>query len=211
MLSDFGAFLGVSALVIVTPGQDTALVIRNALAGGRRGGVFTAFGVVTGQATWTLASAAGLTALLVASKPAFTAVRLAGAAYLLWLGARSLYAAWSRGGAKREPEAPRPATGLPAHAAFRHGLLSALSNPKLAVFFVSLLPQFMPRGHSSLPALLGLGAIFCSMTLVWLTGYSIAIARAGRLLLRPALRRALDAALGITLIALGLRVAREHR
>ena len=84
------AFLGVSLLVIVTPGQDTALTIRNALAGGRRGGVFTALGVVSGQLTWALAASAGLAALLVASQPAFTALRLAGAAYLVLLGLQLL-------------------------------------------------------------------------------------------------------------------------
>src|SRR5687767_7664329 len=95
------AFLGIAALVIVTPGQDTALTIQNTLAGGRRGGVFTALGVVSGQLTWTLATSAGLAALLVASEPTFRALRLAGAAYLLYLGARSLVSAFrgSRGDA----------------------------------------------------------------------------------------------------------------
>src|SRR5205823_7876235 len=83
-------FLAVSAVVIVTPGQDTALTIRNALTGGRRGGVFTAGGVAAGQATWTIAATAGVAALLQASEPAFLAVRLAGAAYLVYLGVQTL-------------------------------------------------------------------------------------------------------------------------
>ena len=87
------AFLGISALVIVTPGQDTALTIRNTLAGGRRAGSFTALGVSTGQAVWTLAASAGVAALLVASEPAFIALKLAGAAYLVFLGAQALVAA----------------------------------------------------------------------------------------------------------------------
>src|SRR5919112_5575493 len=91
------AFLGVAALVIVTPGPDTAVTIRATLLGGRRAGVMTAFGVVTGQACWSLAASAGVTALLVASEPAFVAVKLAGAAYLVWLGAHALWAA-VRGG-----------------------------------------------------------------------------------------------------------------
>ena len=87
------AFLGVSLLVIVTPGQDTALTIRNTLAGGRRGGVFTALGVVSGQLVWAVATSAGLAALLLASQPAFTALRLAGAAYLVCLGLQALVSA----------------------------------------------------------------------------------------------------------------------
>ena len=211
MVIGFGAFVGVSALVIVTPGQDTALVIRNALAGGWRGGMFTALGVVAGQAAWTLASAAGLTALLIASAPAFTALRLAGAAYLLWLGARSLYHAASRNGSRLEPAGVPGAAHLDPRAALRQGLLSALGNPKLAVFFVSLLPQFVPQGRVSLPTLLGLGLTFCAMTLAWLTAYAVIVERVRHLLGRSGIRRMLEAALGATLVALGWRVAAEHR
>src|SRR2546423_4181894 len=96
MAVNLAAFLGVSAVVIVTPGQDTALTIRNTLAGGRRSGVFTAFGVATGQATWTLAAAAGIAALLRASEPLFVAVKLLGAAYLIFLGAQTLVGAIRR-------------------------------------------------------------------------------------------------------------------
>ena len=99
------AFLGVSALVIVTPGQDTALTIRNALWGGRRGGVFTACGVAAGQATWTLAASAGVATLLVASEPAFVALRALGVAYLVWLGLHSLRRAFAR---RASAEAERP-------------------------------------------------------------------------------------------------------
>jgi len=97
------AFLGVSLLVIVTPGQDTALTIRNTLAGGRRGGVFTALGVVSGQLTWALATSAGLAAVLVASQPAFTALRLAGAVYLVLLGLQALVAAVRARGREAAP------------------------------------------------------------------------------------------------------------
>ena len=211
MLSEFGAFIGVSALVIMTPGQDTALVIRNSLAGGRRGGVFTTLGVVAGQATWTLASGAGLTALLVASRPAFVAIKLAGAVYLFWLGARSLYGALSRDQSKLEPATRRRSAPVAPRTAFRQGLLSALGNPKLAAFFLSLFPQFMPHGRTSLAPLLGLGLTFCGMTLVWLVGYATAVGKAGHLLHRHGIRRTLEAALGATLIALGFRVATENR
>jgi threonine/homoserine/homoserine lactone efflux protein len=191
-------FLAISALVICTPGPDTALTIRNALAGGRRGGVGTALGVATGQACWTLAASAGIAALLKASQPAFVALRLLGAAYLVWLGVTSLVAAF-RGG-NRHRALPRR------RSAFRQGLLSNLGNPKMAVFFTSLLPQF---GHS-FGALLALGLAFSTMTFLWLSGYGIVVARVGDVLRRGWIRRAIDAATGAVLVALGVRVVQER-
>ncbi len=198
------AFLGVSLLVIVTPGQDTALTIRNTLAGGRRGGVATGAGVAAGQATWTLATSAGLAAVLVASESVFTALRIAGAAYLAYLALEALRSA-VRG---REPAVRAGRFGLSRRAAFRQGALSNLGNPKMAVFFTSLLPQF---GGTSFLSLLGLGLLFCSLTLGWLTAYAVVVARAGDVLRRRGVRRALDAALGTVLVALGVRLATESR
>src|ERR671933_607708 len=124
------AFFGVAALVIVTPGQDTALTIRNALAGGRRSGVATAFGGTVGQATWTLAAAAGIAALLQASEPVFVALKLFGAAYLVFLGAQTLRAAL-----RHRPHTTHLRPGRPsAGGAFRQGVVSNLGNPKMAVF-----------------------------------------------------------------------------
>ena len=203
MIAHAAAFLGISALVIVTPGQDTALTIRNALLGGRRAALFTAVGVSAGQALWALASAAGVAALLQASEPAFVAIRVAGAAYLVWLGAQSLLAAWR--GRGRERVGGRG--GLSARVALRQGLVSNLGNPKMAVFFLSLLPQF----GGSFGALLALGLVFSCLTLVWLTAYGAAVARAGDFLRRSRVRRALDVAVGIVLVALGLRIAGEAR
>jgi threonine/homoserine/homoserine lactone efflux protein len=194
-VTHFAAFLAVSALVIVTPGQDTALTIRNTLLGGRRGGVGTAAGVAAGQATWTLAASAGVVALLRASEPAFVALRLLGAAYLVYLGLQLLL---------RRGEA-RPRAGGSSRRAFRQGLLSNLGNPKMAVFFTSLLPQFA----ASFPGLVTLGLVFCSFTFVWLSGYAFAVARAGDLLRRPRIRRALDRLTGAVLVAFGLRLAAE--
>jgi threonine/homoserine/homoserine lactone efflux protein len=190
------AFLGVSLLVIVTPGQDTALTIRNTLLGGRRGGVRTAAGVAAGQATWTLAASAGVVALLRASEPAFVAVRLLGAAYLVYLGLQTLL---------RRGEV-RPGVGGSSRRAFRQGLLSNLGNPKMAVFFTSLLPQF----GSSFSALVALGLVFCSLTFLWLSGYAWAVARAGDVLRRPRIRRALDRVTGVVLVGFGLRLAAER-
>jgi threonine/homoserine/homoserine lactone efflux protein len=187
-----------AVVVIVTPGPDTALTIRNTLAGGRRNGVRTAFGVASGQAVWTLAASAGVAAIVAASQPLFVALRVAGAAYLVWLGLHALRAA-VRG---RTHESPARAT---AHG-YRQGLLSNLGNPKMAVFFTSLLPQF--GGGFAVLALLGL--VFCAMTFLWLACYAMALAKMGDLLRRTPVRRALDAVTGAVLIALGARLATEQ-
>ena len=212
MFESLIAFVAVSAVVICTPGPDTALTIRNTLAGGRRSGIATAAGVSIGQAIWTAAASAGVVALLSASEPAFRALKLAGAAYLVYLGAQSLYSALAHrghdvGAKERFVARSKEAT---ARRALRQGVISNLGNPKMAVFFASLLPQFAPGGSASFLALLALGLLFCSMTLGWLTLYAIAVARVGQLLAGPA-RRAIDAVTGVVLVALGIRLAAESR
>src|SRR5918999_537721 len=139
-MAELAAFLVVALVVICTPGPDTALTIRNSLLGGRRAGIFTALGVSTGQACWTVAASAGVTALLIASEPAFVALKYAGACYLVFLGLQAL-----RG-------------------ALRPGLISNLGNPKMAVFFSSLLPQIAPEHGNAFLPLLALGLVFCLLT-----------------------------------------------
>lgn len=191
------------------PGPDTALTVRNALAAGRRGGVYTAAGVATGQLVWTIAVSVGIASVLAASAPAFLALKLIGAAYLIYLGVQSLRAAWSSGDGT-------PASGgpwlrvIPARA-FRSGLISNLANPKMAAFFLSLLPQFVPSREGNIEGSLLLGAVFCLMTFAWLTGYSIAVDRARRLLSRQRIRRTLDAVTGGVMIAFGMRLALAQR
>jgi threonine/homoserine/homoserine lactone efflux protein len=197
VLSHFLAFLGVATVVICTPGQDTALTIRNTLLAGRPAGLMTAAGVSTGQAIWALASSAGVAALLRASAPAFEAVKLAGAAYLIWLGLQTIF--------RRPDEHAVPRRG--GRTSFRQGVVSNLGNPKMAVFFPSLLPQFA----TAFGTLLALGLVFSAMTFVWLTGYAFAVAKAGDFLRRSRVRRTLDRITGVVLIALGLRIAAEHR
>jgi threonine/homoserine/homoserine lactone efflux protein len=192
------AFLGVSALVIVTPGQDTALTIRNTLTRGRPGGIQTATGVALGQLVWALSASVGVAAVLRAWEPAFVALRLAGAAYLLYLGAVALRSALSRA-------RPDPLPNRQKSDPLRQGLLSNLANPKMAIFFTSLLPQFAP--HGSFATLFALGAVFCAMTLVWLSAYAVVVSKAGALLRRSGLRRGIEAVTGTVLVALGLRLA----
>jgi threonine/homoserine/homoserine lactone efflux protein len=197
MEPSLAAFLGIAVLVIVTPGPDTALTIRNTLGGGRRGGLGTALGVASGQAVWTVATSAGIAALLVASTSVFAAIRLAGAAYLVWLGAQALWVAW-RGDSEAGPAGARGhSTPLPWWAAFWQGVLSNLGNPKMAVFFTSLLPQFTPAGRAAFPALLALGLLFCVMTLAWLAAYAVVVERAGDVLRRLGVRRVIEAVTGL--------------
>ena len=204
-------FLGISLLVIATPGPDTALTIRNSLLGGRRGGIFTALGVSTGQAIWALATSVGVASLLLASAALFAAVKLLGAAYLVFLGLEALWHALRPARAEAPLFAPdRPQRLAPA-SAFRQGVISNLANPKMAVFFMSLLPQFAPAGGTSFAGLAILGALFSAMTLVWLAGYAVAVARAGDFLRRPTIKRWLAGVTGAALVALGLRLAAEER
>jgi len=203
-------FLAISVVVIVTPGQDTALTIRNTVLGGRTAGVATAVGVVGGQLVWTVAASAGITALLVASEPVFFAVRMAGAAYLIYLGATSLWSALRRtADAERVADLVTTRPSLAPARALRQGLLSNLGNPKMVVFFSSLLPQFAPTDGPAFLAMLGLGLAFGAMTLVWLSAYAWLVARAGVVLRRPAVRRVLDAVTGAVLVTFGVRVAAE--
>ncbi len=197
-------FLAVAAVVVITPGADMALVTRNALLHGRRSALLTAAGVDVGLAFWTVAAALGLAAVIAASETAFTAIKLAGAAYLVYLGVRALLV-------KTEPAAVRGGSQpLADRAAFRQGLLSNLLNPKIAVFFTSLLPQFVGHDASAVD-LLALGALFDAMGVVWLLGYALAAARGRDLLMRPRVKRLLDRLSGVALIGLGARLALERR
>jgi threonine/homoserine/homoserine lactone efflux protein len=207
------AFLGVAVLVIVTPGPDTAVTIRGTVLGGRRAGVMTASGVVTGQACWTLAASAGITALLVASEPAFLAVKFAGAAYLVYLGVQSLAGAVRGRAAPLEANGATQARRLPAARAYRQGLISDLGNPKMAAFFTSLLPQFgTTDAGPSFWLMLAFGLLFCLLTWLWLVLYATAIHRLGDALRGSRAQRAIEAVTGTVLVALGLRLATEqHR
>jgi threonine/homoserine/homoserine lactone efflux protein len=209
MITSFLAFLGVSAVVIMTPAPDTAVTVRNTLLGGRFAGILTALGISTGQAIWALATSFGVVALLVASEVLFLAVKYAGAAYLIWLGLHALIGAWrgDDGVAVARREGPRLKPGK----AFAQGLMSDLGNPKMAVFFASLLPQFATPGEGLFTALMSLGLIFSLMTFLWLVAYAFVIAKAGEVLRRPAIRRWIESITGTLLVALGLRIAAEQR
>src|SRR5262249_1781773 len=143
----------------------------------------------------------GLAALLLASEPAFLTLRIVGALYLVWLGIHSLIDA-ARGVRHGHVASPR----LSARTAYRRGLLSNLGNPKMALCFTSLPPQFVPH-DASFVQLASLGLLFCVTTLLWLSGYALVVARLGDILRRSRVRRALDAVTGTVLVAFGARLA----
>jgi threonine/homoserine/homoserine lactone efflux protein len=194
-VNHLAAFVGISAIVIAVPGPDTALTVRNTVFGGRRRGLATALGVSSGLLVWTVAASAGLAAIVSASQPLFDALRIGGAVYLVWLGVSTLR------GHRGTAVPPRPGSG------YRQGLLSNLGNPKIVVFFTSLLPQF----GVGFEALATLGLLFCAMTLAWLVAYVVVVARAHATLMRPRVRRVVDTLAGITLVAFGARLAAEQR
>ena len=197
------AWCGLAALLTITPGVDMALVARSALAQGRRAALWTTGGIVSGLLVWAAASAVGVAALLAASATAYDALRLAGAAYLVWLGVRSI----ARAGAAPPHAAAEPRGGRSAYAT---GLVSNLANPKIVVFYSTVLPSFVPEGSNVLAWSLLLAAIHAGMGLVWLSTYAWALHRARAVLERPRVRRALDRATGAVLVALGLRLAAER-
>jgi threonine/homoserine/homoserine lactone efflux protein len=209
-VAELAAFLAVALVVICTPGPDTAVTVRNSLLGSRQAGIFTALGVSTGQLVWTLAASVGIAALLVASEPAFQALKLAGAAYLIWLGVQTLWGVVRR--RSREPDSGRR-RALSPRQAWRQGVLSNLGNPKSAAFFTSLLPQFgTTDAGPSFWLMLVFGLLFALMTWLWLVLYATAIQRLGDALRSSRVRRSIEAVTGTVLVGLGLRLATEqHR
>jgi RhtB (resistance to homoserine/threonine) family protein len=203
-------FIGVAAIVIIIPGPDTAVVTKNVLIHGRRAGLGTSLGVSAGLAIWTIAAAVGLASLVRASEVAFTVLKLVGAFYLVWLGVQALRAAGREDPADHATDR-QVSPAMSAGGGFRQGVLSDLANPKIGIFFTSLLPQFVSAGRPVLLPFLVLGAIFVAMTVVWLLAYTLAAARAAQMLLRPRVRSALDRFTGVVLIGLGLRLAVERR
>jgi threonine/homoserine/homoserine lactone efflux protein len=201
-------FTLVAVVLTLTPGLDTALVLRAALTQGRRQALATAAGIVAGLFVWGAAASVGVSALLTASELAFDGLRYAGAAYLVVFGVRMLVrAARSRKEAAATPAADRGS----AWRAARLGLSTNLLNPKVGVFYVALLPQFAPSGSDPLAVGLLLSGVHAVLSLAWF-GALITLAGAlGRWLRRPRTARAIDGVTGVTLVGFGLRLAAAGR
>jgi threonine/homoserine/homoserine lactone efflux protein len=202
-MSSVWEFLLVAALLTLTPGPATALVLRTAARHGRK----AALGAVAGNSiavlTWASLSALGISSLILASEVAYDVLRISGAAILIYLGVRS----WVRRGddlETAEVAAPRLRSGV------RTGVIAGAANPKLAVFFVALFPQFLSPHAAVLPAALAMGATIVAFDIVWLGSLAWTVERAG-LLLRPRLRRGLERASGTVMVGLGIRIAAEAR
>ncbi|MEW2526555.1 LysE family translocator [Streptomyces sp. NPDC047071] len=195
-------------VVTVVPGPDLLLVLRNTLRGGRRAGAAAASGAATGSLAWAVAAACGLAAALARWDAAFMVVRLAGAAYLLFLGAQALWAL--RAGSPEQRASPTPG-GAPigSRQAFRQGLLSCLLNPKVGVFFVAVVPQFLPEGHSVLVLTLLYGLVDAVIAAGWLLLVVLAANRLVAWLRRPRVSRALEGTAGGALLTLGTVTAVE--
>ena len=201
-------FLPVAALLSLTPGAATAMVVRSAVRGGRRRAFFTTAGNSIGVLAWAACVAAGIATVIATSAEAFTAVKLVGGAFLIVMGARSL-----------RTSHPAPPAGGDAgpiaidsdQKALRDGLVTSLANPKLAVFFVALFPQFVPPRGAVFPTAFGMAAVIVAVDLVWYSILALVVSRAKRALVDGPWQRRIDRLTGAVLVGLGFRLALERR
>jgi threonine/homoserine/homoserine lactone efflux protein len=190
-------FLGLSVLLILTPGPNQALLTSRVLSGGRRAGFATVRGLTTGMAVHVVAAMVGLSALLASSSQVFGWVKLLGGVYLVFLGVTAIART------RQPPDQPRKLGGSP----FRDGLLSMTFNPKAAVFFVAVVPQFVEPGPGASARVALLLLIYGAVTLVFWIGFVLLLHRARELVRRPAVRRWMERITGCALVGLGARLA----
>lgn len=201
-------FIATAVILVITPGQDTFFILGRSLSGGRAAGIAAALGITAGSVIHTFAAALGLSALLATSPYAFMAVKFAGAAYLIYIGIRALMTR---------------ASGLPGNdsgrhddgrwSAFRQGIVSNLLNPKVALFFLALMPQFIEAtSPHKVSAFLALGLSFVALGVVWCLVLAIAAAKLrGAFLRRPSMANMLNKIAGAMFIALGLKLATSRQ
>jgi threonine/homoserine/homoserine lactone efflux protein len=211
------AFIAAGIVLIVTPGPDTALVLRTAAVEGPRRGVYTSIGICSGLCFWGVAAALGISAVLAASHTAYTVLRAIGAIWLAWLGFNIMFAR----GPRENRSGPMPSEdGRPgpfvddarmARAWFWRGLLSNLTNPKVGVFFITFVPQFVPAGVAVAPFVGLLVLIHVALSVIWLGLLIAATQSVGRMLRRPGVSHVLDRVTGAVLIGAGLRLAADGR
>lgn len=203
-MTEYVAFVGLVAVVVLIPGPAVVLVMQKAVTTGLRGALLVALGVLTADLVWAAAAAVGVTAVLVASEPAFLALRLIGAAYLVYLGARLLFA---RRHALPQPDLNTPRVPVRPLVAFRQGFLCDMTNPKTALVFTSVIPQFLPTDSLTWPPVLGV--TFAVLGFLSLLVYAFTFTGAKRVLRRPVLQRRLLRTSGGVLIGFGVTLAAE--
>ena len=206
----FAAWIAVAVFLIVTPGPDTALIIRNALRAGARSASLSAVGVGLGSVVWAAASVIGVAALLESSDVAFTVFKVAGAAYLVYLGLRTLTGTFRP--ASGGPTAPTPAApeDTSAWSAFVQGVLNNLLNPKAGAIFATVMPQFIEPGDPTTRLVL-MVVCYDAIVIAWLCAYALVISRARRSRLGARMRKGLESVTGTIMIGLGVRLALERR
>jgi RhtB (resistance to homoserine/threonine) family protein len=208
MPSHYLLFVGVVVAIALLPGPDTAVVTKNALMHGREAALGSAIGINVGLLIWTVATALGMAAILRSSAAVYDTLRLIGALYLIWIGARALWD--SRQPLSQDAQAAAARRVVGRRGGFRQGMISNLANPKVGIFFTSLLPQFVSPHGSALLQMLMLGSTFIVFNLAWLSGYAIAAVRLSDVLSRTRVKAAIDRVTGVVLVGVGLRLAVEH-
>lgn len=210
MLHALLSFAVVAGLLTIVPGLDTALVLRAAMGRDRRHAFATAIGVGSGTLVWGIAAAAGVSALLTASTLAYTALRIAGTIYLIWLGLGMIRGALRRGTISiAEPGTVEPARGI--LRAWVRGMGTNLLNPKVGVFYMAMLPQFIPPGSPHLLMGTAMAAVHDLEGMAWFTAIICAAGFVRTWLNRDGVRRAMDALTGTVLVAFGIDLALSRR
>jgi threonine/homoserine/homoserine lactone efflux protein len=201
-------YMGVVVAIALLPGPDTAVVTKNALIHGRDAALGSAIGVNIGLAVWTVATALGVAAILRSSATVYDALKLIGALYLIWIGARALWdSRRSRRAATTDAAAGRTIDG---RGGFLQGVISNLANPKVGIFFTSLLPQFVSPHGSALLQMLMLGGVFIAFNVFWMCSYALAAVRLAHVLSRARVKAAIDRVSGLVLVGIGIRLAIER-
>jgi threonine/homoserine/homoserine lactone efflux protein len=204
------SFAALGALLTITPGLDTALVLRSAVSDGRRAAFATGLGISLGSLTWGAAAAVGVSALVTASEVGYTALRVGGAAYMVWLGGRLLWTA-ARGRAQDEPRGDPDEGPGSVWVAGGRGLLTNLLNPKVGAFYVAVLPQFIPVGVAPVWAGLLLASVHAVEGMLWFTAIILGARALRGWLRRRSARRAVDGVTGAVLVGFGLKLGLSAR
>ena len=207
--TDFIGFAALSVVLSVTPGPDTMLVLGNAVAGGTKSGLATTLGVKGGTLTHSLLAAVGVAALLMKFAAFYAVMKAVGAAYLVALGLYSFYRAVAGGGGQEKATAEKPPKGF--LRCFVEGYLSNITNPKVVVFYVAVLPQFIAPGDPVFLTTAKLASVHVGVSFLWLVCVSFFVGTARSWLSRPKVRKGVSAASGLAIAAFGVKLALSRR